>query len=353
MTLLEQFFDYAIEKNASDLHIIAGYFPSIRINGNLIQLKTSNLLDAESTKSIIESMLTPEQKSNLLVNKEIDFGHEYKNFRFRTNIYHSKNALAASFRLINKNVKNIEQLNLPAALHNFKNLHQGLILLTGPTGHGKSTTLAAIINEINMSFSKHIITIEDPMEFVYPPGRSIITQKEIFQDSLSWSKALKSILREDPDVILIGEMRDLETIQTALTIAETGHLVFSTLHTTSSVDSINRMIDVFPAHQQNQIRIQLATVLRSVVCQRLVPTIDGQNTVPVTEILINIPSVAANIRESKTHMIDNILETAEEEGLRIFEKNLLDLYQKGIISKEAALSHAIRPEEFLKFLSKE
>jgi len=191
------------------------------------------------------------------------------------------------------------------------------------------------------------------MEFVYPPGRSIITQKEIFQDSLSWSKALKSILREDPDVILIGEMRDLETIQTALTIAETGHLVFSTLHTTSSVDSINRIIDVFPAHQQNQIRVQLATVLRGVVCQRLIPTVDGQKSVPVTEILINIPSVASNIRENKTHMIDNILETAEDEGLRIFEKNLLDLYQKGIISKEAALSHAIRPDEFIKFLNKQ
>jgi twitching motility protein PilT len=350
---INSIFDFAISKNASDIHLISGYFPSIRVNGNLIQVRTSNLLDAQATKNLIESILTPEQKNNLMVNKEIDFGYEYKNYRLKTNIYHSRNTLAASFRLINKDIKNIEGLNLPSTLHAFKNYHQGLVLLTGPTGQGKSTTLAAIINEINMSFSKHIITIEDPMEFVYPPGRSIITQKEVYQDSLSWSKALRSILREDPDVILIGEMRDLETIQTVLTIAETGHLVFSTLHTISSIDTINRIIDVFPSHQQNQVRVQLATVLRAIICQRLIPTIDGQSTVPVTEILLNIPSVAANIRENKTHMIDNILETAEDQGLRIFEKNLVEMYKKGIISKDTALNHAIRPDEFLKFLSKE
>ena len=343
-------FDLTIEKQASDLHLIPNYYPTIRINNELYYVRSAGTLAQEDVEKLVVSILNEEQKENLFANKEIDLGYEYKNNRFRTNIYYAKNRLAAAFRLIGYKIKTIEELNLPKQFHQFTEINQGLVLITGPTGEGKSTTLAAIIDEINHRFAKHIITIEDPIEYVYPTSKSIISQRELHQDTHSWNIALRSALREDPDVVLLGEMRDYETIQSALTIAETGHLVFSTLHTGSTSETINRVIDVFPANQQNQIRSQLSSVLKAVIAQRLLPSLDRSKRLPAVEILLNIPSVAAVIREGRTHILDNSVDTEEEQGLYLFEKYLLHMYEKSLISKESALSYAIRTNEMKKLL---
>ncbi len=347
---INQLFDLTIERQASDLHLVPGFFPSLRINGQLIPLRQLEVLTEESSKTILTSILSDSLKENFLANKEVDFGYEYKNYRFRTNVYLTRSGVSGSFRLIDNKIKTIEELNLPNSLHQLIQANQGLILITGPTGEGKSTTIASLIQEINQNSAKHIITIEDPIEYVFPSGRSIISQRELHQDTHSWNIALKSALREDPDIVMIGEMRDYETIQAALTIAETGHLVFSTLHTGSTPEAVNRIIDVFPAHQQNQVRTQLSEILKAVVAQRLVVNNDQTKRIPALEILKNIPSVAAVIREGKTHLLDNILETEEGQGLFIFEKYLSGLAAKGLITRETALSYAIRPDEIKKFL---
>ena len=347
---ISQLFRFTIDKQASDLHLVPNYYPTVRINNQLFAMRQVELLTGDKCRELILGILNEEQKENLLANKEIDFGYQFEGYRFRINAYFSKGLLCAAFRLIGNKIKTVEELGLPPLFHKFAQYNHGLVLVTGPTGEGKSTTLASLINEINQNSAKHIITIEDPIEYVYPPGKSIISQRELHLDTHSWSIALKSILREDPDVALIGEMRDYDTIQAAITVAETGHLVFSTLHTGSSPEAINRMIDVFPAHQQNQIRAQLASVLRAVVAQRLLPTADQKTRVPALEILLNTPAVASVIREGKIHLLDNILETSESEGMLIFEKYLSSLYLKGVITKEIALSYAIRPNEIKKFV---
>lgn len=347
---ISELLQITIEKNASDLHIVKGYYPSIRVNGELYQLKTTYLLTPEITQALIFSILDPEQKENLLANKEIDMGYDYDGHRFRINIYYAKNSLSASFRLIPTKIKTIEELNLPSQLSRCIEYNQGLVLLTGPTGEGKSTTLAAIINEINVKYTRHILTIEDPIEYVYTEGKSVISQRELHHDTHSWNIALKSALREDPDVILIGEMRDYETIELALTAAETGILVLSTLHTISTTDAINRIIDVFNPTQQNQIRTQLSTVLQMIVTQRLVPTLDNLSRIPAVEVLFNNSAVASLIRDGKPHLINNVLETSEKEGFILFEKYLLNLYQTGKISKETAFTYAIRPNELRKLI---
>lgn len=340
----------SIERAASDIHIVTDYLPYIRINNELYPLNIETPVTKEESEKVLFAILTEEQKENLLANKEIDFGYEFGQHRFRVNMYYAKNKLAAAFRLIPAQIKTLEQLQMPGVFHEFSKTHQGLVLITGPTGEGKSTTLASIINEINMNQSKHVITIEDPIEYVYPVGKSIISQRELHLDTYSWNIALRSVLREDPDVVLVGEMRDFDTIQAVLTIAETGHLVFSTLHTNSTPDAINRIIDVFPSHQQSQVRSQLASVLKAVVTQRLIPDIENKSRVPAVEVLLNIPSAAALIREGKTHMLDSILETEEERGLILYEKYLLKLYKRGLISKETALNFALRENEIKKFL---
>jgi twitching motility protein PilT len=247
------------------------------------------------------------------------------------------------------NIRTIEELHLPKICHTFSELKQGFILVTGPTGHGKSTTLAAIINEINLARSVHILTIEDPIEYVYPSGKSIISQREMDLDTHSWSLALRSALREDPDVVLVGEMRDPETIATAITIAETGHLVFSTLHTNSASQTIDRIIDSFPASQQDQIRIQLASTLKGVVAQRLIPQING-GRIPGVEVLIGTSAVASNIREGKTHLIDSVIQTSQDAGMITLESSLASLVLSGTISLETAKSYALRPEELLRMV---
>lgn len=346
----QQLLQTLIEKQGSDLHIIPNYFPAIRVGGELYQLTTLEKITPSLSEKIIFEFLKEDQKEILFANKELDLALTYNNFRFRINIYYSQNYLSASFRLIPSIIKTPEELNLPAIIKKAVDLRQGLVLLTGPTGEGKSTTLASIINEINNKYAKHIITIEDPIEYVYPFSKSIISQRELHQDTHSWTAALKSALREDPDVILVGEMRDFDTISLVLTAAETGHLVFSTLHTNSAPESIDRIIDIFPPHQQNQIRNQLSSVLKMIITQRLLPKINTVERIPAVEILINNSAIASTIREGKTYLINNILETSEKEGQLLFEKSLVNLYQAGLITKETAFSFAIRPKELEKFI---
>jgi twitching motility protein PilT len=349
MTIFE-LFDITIEKKASDLHLICDYHPSLRFNNQLFSIVDYPQLTDETIQELVFSLVNNEQKETLMLNKELDFGYEYKGYRFRTNIYFSRGKIAAAFRLINKYIGTLSELNLPEELKKITDYNQGLVLITGPTGEGKSTTIASLINIINENYFKHIITIEDPIEYIYPKGRSIISQREVHLDTLSWRAALRSVLREDPDVVLIGEMRDYETIQAVLTIAETGHLVFSSLHTGSTPEAINRIIDVFPAHQQNQIRNQLSSVLKLIVAQRLVPTSDDHSRIPALELLYNNVALSSIIREGKIHLIDNILETQEQEGMILFEKYLAQLYHSNLITKEIAFNFAIRPNEIKKFI---
>lgn len=347
---LSQLLQLSIDKKSSDLHVVSGYYPTIRINGELFQMSTLAIITPEDSKKMLTSFLNEEQKEILSANREIDLAYSLNGSRYRVNLYYAQNSLCGNFRLIQPKISTLEQLNLPTFLHQCVDYRQGLVLLTGPTGEGKSTTLAALVNEINQKYAKHIITIEDPIEYVYPKYKSIISQRELHQDTHSWSVALKSALREDPNVILVGEMRDFETISLVLTAAETGHLVFSTLHTNSAPESIDRIIDAFPPHQQNQIKNQLAVVLKMVISQRLLPKQNAIDRVPAVEILVNTPAVSNSIREGKTFLISNILETTEGEGSILFEKDLLNLYRAGTISKETAFSFAIRPRELERFI---
>lgn len=332
----------AFKKNASDLHIVEGFYSALRINNKILYLREYGLVTKEDTETLPRALLNKAQQQLFLENKEIDFSYPLDDIRFRVNLYQVKGSTAASFRLIPSVIKTIEELNLPEIFKTFTTYKQGLILFTGPTGEGKSTSLAAIINDFNTKEAEHIITIEDPIEFVYPKSRSIVSQREIGQDTISWSNALKSVLREDPDIVLVGEMRDYETIQSVLTVAETGHLVFSTLHTGSATEAINRIIDVFPSHQQNQVRSSLANSLIAVVAQRLVPSADGTTRIPAIEILLNGSSVAPLIREGKVFQLDNVIETGEQNGMILLEKYLEKLYTAGRITKETAYAFAVR-----------
>lgn len=347
---LSQLLQLVVEKKASDLHLVPGYYPTVRVSGELFQLTTLAVITREDSEKMLSSFLKPEQREILSANREIDLAYSLNNSRYRVNLYYAQDSLCGSFRLIQPKISTLEQLSLPAFLHQCTDFRQGLVLLTGPTGEGKSSTLASLVNEINQKYAKHIITIEDPIEYVYPKYKSIVSQRELHQDTHSWNVALKSALREDPDVILVGEMRDFETTTLVLTAAETGHLVFSTLHTNSAPESIDRIIDIFPPHQQNQVKSQLAIVLKMVISQRLLPKQNTIDRVPAVEILVNNSAVSNSIRQGKTFLISNILETTENEGSLLFEKDLLKLYQAGIISKETAFSFAIRPRELERFI---
>lgn len=347
---ITQLLQLTIDKRASDLHLVCNYPPSLRIEGTLYFVNTYPVLTAQEAERTILSLLNDEQKENLLANKDLDFGYEYMGNRFRANIYFAKSSINASFRLIPARIKTLEELELPSSLHDITNLNSGLVLVTGPTGEGKSTTIATLIEEINLKYPKHIITVEDPVEFVYSKALSIVSQRELHQDAHSWNIALRSVLREDPDVVLVGEIRDYESAQHVLTIAETGHLVFSTLHTISTSEAINRLIDIFPSHQQNQIKAQLSSVLRTIVSQRLIPRADRAGRIAGVEILHNNSAVANIIREGKPHLLDNVIQTSEAEGFIYFEKYLKKLYQEAKITKENAIAYSIRPREIEKFL---
>ncbi len=268
---IKQLLEITAKRNSSDLHLMVGSPPMLRIDGVLQQVPQETALTNETAEALIYELLTNEQKDLLLANKEIDFSYALGDARFRINVYFQKSSLAAALRYLPQKIRTIEELYLPKLYHDFVNLRQGFILVTGPTGHGKSTTLASILNEVNITHDAHIVTIEDPIEYIYPKSRSIISQREMHTDTHSWNVALRSVLREDPDVVLIGEMRDYETISAALTIAETGHLVFATLHTNSASQTIDRIVDVFPEKQQMQVRLQLAGTLEAVLSQRLLP----------------------------------------------------------------------------------
>lgn len=345
---IKDLLEIAINRKASDLHLITKAPPILRVNGYLEPITGQKPLAKEEVEGLVFSMVNEEQKEILLVNKEIDFSFAYGDrARFRANAYHQKGALAIALRLISMSIPKIEELNLPEICHAFAELKQGFILVVGPTGHGKSTTIASIIREINETRAEHIVTIEDPIEYVFQHNKSIVSQREIKGDTHSWPIALRSCLREDPNVVLIGEMRDLETMSMALTIAETGHLVFSTLHTNSAAQSIDRIIDVFPEHQQEQVRMQLSATLEAVVSQRLLPALDG-GRVPATEVLVATPAVRNSIREGKTHMIDNIIQTSVEMGMKTLEMDLAKLVKAGKISLDVARMYAFRPEDLMK-----
>lgn len=347
---IQQLLDITVQRNASDLHLSVGFPPTLRIHGNLIPIPGEDVITPEQIESLISPLLTPIQRNIYQQNFELDFSFEFENkARFRVNLYKQKGNTSIALRLIPYQIPALETLGLSSAVQKLSDLKQGFILVTGPTGHGKSTTLASFINKINQERAEHVITIEDPIEYVYPPGKSLIEQREMFRDTRSWSNSLRAALREDPDVVLIGEMRDLETIASAMTIAETGHLVFATLHTNSAAQSVDRIIDVFPEIQQPQIRLQLAATLEAIISLRLVPTIDP-GRVLAAEILFANAGVRNIIREGKTYLIDNLIETSAEMGMQILERSLADLVKTGKISEEVATRFALRPELLGKLL---
>lgn len=335
----------AIDLKASDLHLVVGVPPTVRLDGELRSLVDSGILTPELISEGLKQVLTTDQIERLTVNKEIDFSLSFSDkARFRVNAYTQKGSLAAAFRRIPLEIPDIDKLNLPKVTRNFTNLRQGLVLVTGPTGHGKSTTLAAIINEINKNRSCHIVTIEDPVEFIFKPIRSIISQREMRSDTHSWQVALRSVLREDPDVVLVGEMRDFETISAAMTIAETGHLVFGTLHTNSAAQTIDRIVDVFSEDQQAQVRLQLSSVLEAVFSQRLIPSVGGGRVV-AHEVMLGTTAIKTSIRDGKTHQIDSIIQTSLEVGMSTLEHSLSALVKQGTISIETAQEWTVRPDE--------
>lgn len=341
---IQEFLEIVVKKEASDLHLVVSMPAMIRIDGQLMPISPGPLTP-EDTESLVFELLSPEQKEMLLVNKELDFSFALGDVaRFRVNAYFQKGYLSAALRLIPSYIKTIEELNLPRICHNFAKMRQGFILVTGPTGHGKSTTIASMINEINQSRSVHVVTIEDPIEYVYPKGKSLVSQREMHLDTHSWEVALRSALREDPDVVLVGEMRDFETIASAITVAETGHLVFATLHTNSAAQSIDRIIDVFPENQQIQVRMQLAATIAGIISIRLVPAIGG-GRLPAVEVLLTSGAVQTAIREAKTHQIDNIIQTSGEDGMILLDASLAYLVKAGRVSLDVAKTYSIRPEE--------
>jgi len=345
---IKELLEYTVNKKASDLHLLVGVPPMIRVNGVLNPVTGKEVLTPEEISHLVLSLVNEEQKEVLSINKELDFSFNFENqVRFRVNAYYQKGSLAAALRLISNKIPKIDELNLPEICHSFTQLRQGFILVTGPTGHGKSTTLAAMIDEIAQTRPAHIVTIEDPVEYVFNHQKAIVSQREIRADTHSWQIALRSCLREDPDVVMIGEMRDYETIASALTIAETGHLVFATLHTNSAAQTVDRIIDVFPANQQDQVRIQLSLTLEAILSQRLLPALAG-GRIPATEILVATSAVRNAIREGKTQMIDTILQTSGELGMRTLEGDLTNLVKKGKISLDVARSFALRPEELMR-----
>ena len=348
---ISELFEYTIEKGASDLHLTVGYPPIIRVDGKLEKVN-DHIIDPAEAEELILPLLSDDKRELLEVNKEIDFAYTHEGQyvgRFRINAFYSMKTLSASFRLIPGRVRTIEELKLPEIYHQFTKLKQGMILVTGPTGHGKSTTIAAMLEAINRTRFERVVTIEDPIEYIFDGKKSLFDQREMGQDTHSWTIALKSAMRQDPDVILVGEMRDYETIASAITLAETGHLVFATLHTNSTAQSIDRMIDVFPEEQQSQIRAQLSNILEVVLAQRLIPLEHGGRRA-VAEILVVNPAVQTLIREGKTHQVDNVIRTSSDIGMISLERSLVQLVREGVISVAKAQEYAVYPEEVTRLL---
>ena len=350
-------FDFAdllldvLERRASDLHITSGSQPMIRVRGRLIPLEEYPKLMPADTREIIYGILTNDQRQRLETDWQIDFAYSIPGkARFRVNAYFQRSSLGAAFRLIPSIITPIDDLGLPAVVHDFCKKPRGFVLVTGPTGSGKSTSLASMIDEINATREEHIMTVEDPIEFLHRHKRSMINQREIGSDAASFAGALKGALRQDPDVILVGEMRDLETIHTALTAAETGHLVFATLHTQDTPQTIDRIIDVFPPEQQQQVRVQLSVALQGIVTQQLLPTLDGSGRVAACEVLVPTPAIRNLIREGKTHQIYSSLQTGANMGMQTMDTALAQLVRSGQISAKLAESRSTTPEELRRLL---
>ncbi|HMQ09189.1 MAG TPA: type IV pilus twitching motility protein PilT [Candidatus Nanoperiomorbaceae bacterium] len=335
-----------INQRASDLHLQVGLPPILRVDGSLAPINNTPVLSIEAVEKLIFSILDQDQQQILMKDKEFDFSFAFGDLgRFRVNAFHERGNLAAALRLIPNEIPTIAELGLPRVIEKFADFPRGLVLVTGPTGSGKSTTLAALVDKINDEKAHHIITIEDPIEFTHKSKRSVVVQREVHYDTYSFNAALRSALREDPDVVLIGEMRDLETISAAITIAETGHLVFATLHTNSAAQSIDRMVNVFPPHQQPQIKIQLANILQAICAQRLVPAIGG-GRLAAAEVLLANSAVRNIIREGKTHQLDSVIQTGAAEGMQSMDRTLVQMVQGGQITYEEAKNFAVDLAEF-------
>ena len=347
--LLEQMF----ARGASDLHVTVGTAPAMRIRGHLERLEGIEPLVAEDTQTLLYRVLNSEQQKQLEIKRQLDFAYSVPGVaRFRVNVFFQREALGAAFRVIPHEIKTLEELGLPAGLSVLTEKPRGLVLVTGPTGSGKSTTLAAMIDQINRTRHDHILTIEDPIEFVHRHKGCVVNQREIGPDATSFGEALRAALRQDPDVILLGEMRDPETISTALTAAETGHLVFGTLHTQSASSTVDRIIDVFPAEQQEQVRIQIAGTLQGVVTQALLPTADGQGRVAALEILFPDDAVRNLIRQGKVEQIYSIMQTGTAKGMQTMEQALAELVQRRIVAPDAALARSSRPDQLIGILER-
>jgi twitching motility protein PilT len=342
---IEILLEEVVKRRASDLHLEVGLPPILRIDGALTPLAGQPPLDEKMVETLVFSLLDDDQKQILLRDKEFDFSFAFGDLgRFRVNAFHERSNLASAMRLIPNEIKTIKELGLPPIISTFADFPRGLVLVTGPTGSGKSSTLAALIDRINSERSSHIITIEDPIEFTHKSKKSVIAQREVHYDTFSFSTALRSALRQDPNVVLIGEMRDLETISAAITIAETGHLVFATLHTNSASQSIDRIVDVFPPHQQPQVRSQLGNILMAVCSQRLIPALAG-GRVPAAEILIATPAVRNIVREGKNYQLEAVIQTGAEHGMQSMDHTLVNMIHSGIISYDEARNYAVDLEE--------
>jgi len=354
METLEDFLKYMVKKDATDLHITTGAPPKIRIGGELVPIPDTDVLGPGDTQRLCFSVMSDAQKQKFDEEHEVDFSFGIRGVaRFRTNVFRQRGAVAGAFRRIPYEVIPIERLGLPPVVFTFVTKSKGLILVTGPTGSGKSTTLAAFIDRINESYSKHIITVEDPIEYLHPHKKCLVNQREVGSDTESFRNALRYVLRQDPDVVLIGEMRDLESMQAALTIAETGHLTFATLHTNSTVETMNRIIDSFPSHQQSQIRSQLSFVIEGVICQQLLPRADGKGLILASEVLVPTPAVRNLIRENKLHQVYSVMQSGQSHhGMQTMNQSLVTLYEKGYITYEQALFASPIQEEIVDMLDK-
>lgn len=353
MAMLYDLLTMMIEKNASDLHITTGSPPRLRIDGKLIHIDHPSLTAAD-TKALCYSVLTDAQKHRFEENSELDLSFGVKGLsRFRANIFMQRGAVAGAFRTIPFKIRSFKELGLPEVVNELVKKPQGLILVTGPTGCGKSTTLAAMVDKINSERHDHIITVEDPIEYLHQHKKCLVNQREVNADTVSFKAALKYVLRQDPDVVLIGEMRDLETIEAALTVSETGHLTLATLHTNSAVQTINRVIDVFPPHQQEQIRVQLSFVLEGILAQQLISKKSGQGRVLSVELLLPNPAIRNLIREDKIHQIYSMMQTGQSKyGMQTMNQSLLDLYSKGLITYEDAIGRSPIPDELIATIQK-
>ncbi len=342
---IELLLEEVVKKDASDLHLQVGLPPMLRIDGALRPVADAPVLDEDAVEKLVFAIMDEDQKDLLIKEKEVDFSFSFGDLgRFRVNAFHERGNVAAALRLIPTEIRTITDLNLPKVINDFTLYPRGLVLVTGPTGSGKTTTLAAMVDKINSERAVHILTVEDPIEYAHKSKKSIVVQREVHYDTKSWGMALRSALREDPDVVLIGEMRDLETIAAAITIAETGHLVLATLHTNNAAQSIDRIIDVFPAHQQQQVRSEMSAMLQAIVSQRLIPAIGG-GRVAVAEILVATGAIRNIIREGKTHQIDAAIQTGAEHGMQSFDKTLVEYIQAGKISYDEAKAYAIDVHE--------